>query len=141
MRDCHNRSFGIPVLLAAAMQLSALLSSPALAQSPNKSPEQAGAETITPLPNLTTTTADEPLLYLSTPDPVVSSDILTVPPGGVSHWMTHPVPAYVYVLQGDLTIEFADGRKSKTVHEGEVALQPRGRGTVDAMREKVRFAS
>jgi quercetin dioxygenase-like cupin family protein len=133
----------LPVILAASLQLSTLLPSSAIAQSaPAGEPrDTGGAETITPLPDLTTTTAGEPLLYLSTPNPVISSDILTVPPGGVSHWMTHPVPAYVYVLQGDLTIEFADGRKSKTVHEGEVALQPRGRGTVDAMREKVRFAS
>ena len=89
-----------------------------------KSSQQGGAETVTPLPDLTTTTADEPLLYLSTPNPVISSDILTIPPGGISQWMTHPVPAYVYILQGDLTVEFIDGKK-KTFREGEVILQPR----------------
>jgi quercetin dioxygenase-like cupin family protein len=89
-----------------------------------KSSEEGGAETFTPLPDLTTTTADEPLLYLSTPYPVISSGILTIPPGGISRWMIHPVPAYVYILQGDLTVEFIDG-KEKTFREGEVILQPR----------------
>ena len=108
-------------LLGAAL----LLATPAVAQSPvNKQQQPAGAETITALPDLTTTTADEPLLYPSTPNPVISSDILTVPAGGVTQWMTHPNPEYVYVLQGDLTVQFADG-KEKTFHQGDVLLQPR----------------
>ena len=115
-------SIGVPILLGAALQLSTLLPSLAVAGTPAQ--EQGGAETITRLPDLTTTTAGEPLLYLSTPNPVISSDILTIAPGGVSRWMTHPVPAYIFVLQGDLTIQFADGTE-KTVHQGEVALQPR----------------
>jgi len=117
---------GLPALLVASLQFSTLLPSPAVAQtSPvNKPLEMGGAESIARLPDLTTTTAGEPLLYLSTPDPVISSDILTIPPGGVSRWMTHPVPAFVYVLQGDLTVQFTDGTE-KTFHEGDVLLQPR----------------
>jgi quercetin dioxygenase-like cupin family protein len=105
------------------------------ARSANSSREDSD-ETFTPLPDITTTTADEPLLYLSTPDPVISSGILTIPPGGISRWMIHPVPAYVYILQGDLTVEFIDGNK-KTFHEGEVILQPRAvwhRGRNEAQR-------
>jgi quercetin dioxygenase-like cupin family protein len=121
----HRRFIGGAVLLGAALQVSTLLTSPAVAQTQaNKLREPAGAETITPLADLTTTSAGEPLLYLGTPNPVISSDILTIPPGGVSRWMTHPVPAYVYVLQGSLTVQFMDG-KEKTVHQGEVLLQPR----------------
>jgi quercetin dioxygenase-like cupin family protein len=116
----------VPIVLAVSLQLSTLLPLSAIAQSPQARVPQdtGGAETITRLPDLNTTTAGEPLLYLSTPNPIISSDILTVPPGGVSRWMTHPVPAYVYVLQGDLTVEFTDGKR-KTFHEGEVILQPR----------------
>lgn len=99
-------------------------SSTARASHSTQSAQEGGGETVTPLPDLTTTTAGEPLLYLSTPDPVISSAILTIPRGGVSRWMIHPVPAYVYILQGDLTVEFIDGKK-KTFHEGEVILQPR----------------
>jgi quercetin dioxygenase-like cupin family protein len=54
----------------------------------------------------------------------MSSDILSIPPGGISHWMTHPVPAYLYILQGDLTVEFVDG-KQQTFHAGRVLLQSR----------------
>ena len=112
----------IPV--AFAIGLGALLTSSAIAQTaaPQKTEATGGSETITSLPDLTTTSAGEPLHYLSTPDPVVSSDILTVPPGKVSHWMVHPVPAYLYVLQGDLTLEFVDGKR-QTFHTGQSLLQ------------------
>ena len=127
MHGHNNRSFiAIAALIGAGLQLSALVTLPATAASTsaNKSQEMLTSETITPLPDLTTTTAGEPLLYLDTPNPVISSDILTVPPGGVTRWMTHPVPAYVYVLQGDLTVQLMDGRE-KIIHQGQVALQPR----------------
>jgi hypothetical protein len=32
--------------------------------------------------------------------PRISSDIVTVPPSGVSRRMAHPISVYVYVLQG-----------------------------------------
>jgi len=112
---------GAAALLAAALQVGATAPSQAAT---SESQMAGGAETITPLPDLTSTAAGEPLLYLSTPDPVVSSDILTIPPSGVSRWMTHPVPAYLYVLQGDLTVEFVDGHR-QTFHAGEALLQSR----------------
>ncbi len=112
------------VRVSISLALAALLTSSAVAQSAisQKTEATGGSETITSLPDLTTTTAGEPLHYLSTPDPVVSSDILTVPPGKVSRWMVHPVPAYLYVLQGDLTLEFIDGKR-QTFHTGEALLQ------------------
>ena len=124
----HTRRFNRPHLGAAALIAIALqvgIPAPAPAQPVTSEPQIAGgSETITPLPDLTSTAAGEPLLYLSTPDPVVSSDVLTIPPGGVSRWMTHPVPAYLYVLQGDLTVEFVDGHR-QTFHAGEALLQSR----------------
>jgi quercetin dioxygenase-like cupin family protein len=122
MNGRHNRSFMRTLVLLGA---TLLLTSPAVAQSPaNLEHEGAGTVTITPLPDLTTTTAGEPLLYFSTPNPVIRSDILAVPPGGVTRWMIHPAPEYLYILQGDLTVQFADG-KEKTFHQGQVLLQPR----------------
>ena len=110
--------------VSVSMALAMLLTSPAIAQTANsqKSGATGGSDSIVELPELTTTTAGEPLHYLSTPEPVVSSEILTVPPGGVSRWMTHPVPAYLYILQGDLTLEFADGKR-ETFHTGQALLQ------------------
>ena len=101
-----------------------MLPSPAFAE-PSitaKSPGSATITSIVPFPDLTTTSAGEPLLYPSTPDPVIKSDVLTIPPGGVTQWMTHPVPAYLYVLQGNLTVQFADGRQ-QTFHAGQAFLQ------------------
>ncbi|APR82797.1 Hypothetical protein A7982_08146 [Minicystis rosea] len=56
-----------------------------------------------------TTIAGEPLSYLSTPTPEISSSILTIAPGASTAWMTHPVPTYIYVLEGTLTVVFAEG--------------------------------
>jgi quercetin dioxygenase-like cupin family protein len=56
-----------------------------------------------------TTIAGEPLAYLATPTPEISSVIMTIPPGAATPWMTHPVPIYIYVLEGTLTVEFAEG--------------------------------
>ncbi len=59
----------------------------------------------------TVTDAGEPILYLSTPNPEISSTILTIPAGTTTEWMTHPVQGYVYVLEGTLTVEFSDGHR------------------------------
>jgi quercetin dioxygenase-like cupin family protein len=69
--------------------------------------------TTTALPPLTKTIAGEPLAYPNTPEPIVSSFVETIPPGGVTEWMTHPVPAYLYVLEGTLTVEIVDGTSHK----------------------------
>jgi quercetin dioxygenase-like cupin family protein len=56
-----------------------------------------------------TTVVGEPLNYLSTPDPEISSGIVTIPAGTTTEWMTHPVQGFLYVLEGTLTVEYADG--------------------------------
>ena len=80
--------------------------------------------TMTALPRLTTTIAGEPLAYPNTPEPVISSYVVTIPPGGVTEWMTHPVPAYLYVLEGTLTVELVDGTR-RTFEAGQNLLQCR----------------
>jgi quercetin dioxygenase-like cupin family protein len=65
------------------------------------------------------TDAGEPILYLNTPNPEISSAIMTIPAGTMTEWMTHPVQEYVYVLEGTLIVEFADGpRKEFTAGQG-----------------------
>jgi quercetin dioxygenase-like cupin family protein len=76
------------------------------------------------LPDLVQTIADERLEYPSTPVPVISSAVLTVPVGETTQWMVHPVPAYLYVLDGSLTVEFENGRTYE-FHEGKAFLQCR----------------
>jgi quercetin dioxygenase-like cupin family protein len=81
-------------------------------------------ETVTPVSKDDTTDAGEPITYPAGGTPEVTSAILTVPPSGKTEWMTHPVPGYVYVLEGTLTVEFEDGHRL-TFHSGQGFLQAR----------------
>jgi quercetin dioxygenase-like cupin family protein len=74
-------------------------------------PPATNEVTITMVSKDTTTDAGEPIHYLSTPNPEVSSMTLSLPPGAKTDWMTHPVPGYIYVLEGELTVEFEDGSR------------------------------
>jgi quercetin dioxygenase-like cupin family protein len=74
-------------------------------------PPATNEVTITMVSKDTTTDAGEPIRYLSTPNPEVSSMTLSLPPGAKTDWMTHPVPGYIYVLEGELTVEFEDGSR------------------------------
>ena len=59
------------------------------------------------------TDAGEPIVYLNTPSPEISSAIMTIPAGTTTEWMVHPVQGYVYVLEGTLIVEFADGPRKE----------------------------
>jgi quercetin dioxygenase-like cupin family protein len=66
---------------------------------------------LTPVSKDSTTIAGEPLVYLSTANPEISSGILTIPPGTTTEWMIHPVQGFVFVLEGTLTVEYAEGER------------------------------
>jgi quercetin dioxygenase-like cupin family protein len=66
---------------------------------------------ITDISKDSVTDAGEPILYLNTPNPEISSNVMTIPAGTTTEWMTHPVQGYVYILEGTLTVEFADGAR------------------------------
>ena len=93
------------------------------AQTAPPPPTQSQA-TITMVSKDSATDADEPIRYLSTPNPEVSAMILSLPPRGKTDWMTHPVPGYVYVLEGALTVEFEDGHRL-TFKAGQGFMQAR----------------
>lgn len=95
-----------------------------LAQVPPPPPAGTHQATITAVSKDTTTDAGEPIRYLSTPNPEVTAVILSLPPGGMTDWMTHPVPGYVYVLEGTLTVQFIDGTHV-TFKAGQGFLQAR----------------
>jgi quercetin dioxygenase-like cupin family protein len=71
-----------------------------------------------------TTIAGEPLAYPSTPNPEITSNIVPIAPGATTQWMTHPVPVYIYVLEGTLTVEFTDGSRREFA-AGQAFLQSR----------------
>jgi quercetin dioxygenase-like cupin family protein len=79
------------------------------AQTPNALPQHIGQATVTVVSSDTTDDAGDPITYLSTPNPEVTSAIVSLPQGGKTDWMTHPAPGYLYVLEGELTVEFEDG--------------------------------
>lgn len=97
-----------------------------LSASRNGSDVQASSasETVTTVSKDDTTDAGEPITYPTGVPPEVTAAVLTVPPGGKTEWMTHPVPGYVYVLQGTLTVEFQDGHHL-TFQSGQGFLQAR----------------
>ena len=96
------------------------------ARAQSKATPPVAAASITPVSHDSLTIAGEPELYLSTPEPEVSSVIFTLPPGGVSQWMIHPAPAYIYVLEGTLVVEFEDG-SHKSFRAGQGFLQCRSK--------------
>jgi quercetin dioxygenase-like cupin family protein len=70
------------------------------------------------------TIAGEPIAYPGNLVPEISSAIVTIPPGTTTQWMTHPSQGYIYVLEGTLTVEFADGPR-KEFQTGQAFLQTR----------------
>jgi quercetin dioxygenase-like cupin family protein len=85
----------------------------------------------------------EPLAYPDTPDPIISSFIVPIAAGAVTEWMTHPVPPYIYVLEGILSVEFAADGHVRTFEQGKAFLQARSqwhRGRNDTDRP-IRFLS
>jgi quercetin dioxygenase-like cupin family protein len=71
------------------------------------------------------TIVGEPLEYPSSPNPVISSNIVTIAPGTVTPWMIHPVQPYLYVLEGTLIVEFAADGSRQSFKAGQAFLQTR----------------
>jgi quercetin dioxygenase-like cupin family protein len=71
------------------------------------------------------TIGSEPLEYPTTPEPEVTSAIFTIEPGNQSEWMTHPVQPFLYVLEGTLTVEFAEDASRQSFEAGTGFLQTR----------------
>jgi quercetin dioxygenase-like cupin family protein len=72
---------------------------------------ESGKAVMTPVSKDSATSAGEPLVYLSTANPEISSAIMTIPPNTTTEWMIHPVQGFVFVLEGTLTVEYAGGER------------------------------
>jgi len=89
------------------------------------------------------TIVGEPIEYPSSPNPVITSNIVTIAPGTVTEWMIHPVQPYLYVLEGTLIVEFAADGSRQSFKAGQAFLQTRThwhRGRNDG-KNPVRFLS
>jgi quercetin dioxygenase-like cupin family protein len=49
----------------------------------------------------------QPVAYPAGP-PMITSAIVTIPPGGETGWHLHEVPLFVYVLEGTVTVDYGD---------------------------------
>jgi quercetin dioxygenase-like cupin family protein len=78
---------------------------------------------LAPVSRDTAAISGEKLAYPNSPDPEISSYIMSIAPGAVTEWMTHPVPGFVYILEGALTVEFATDGARQTFKPGEAFLQ------------------
>jgi quercetin dioxygenase-like cupin family protein len=106
--DYNERSRRAFLALGPAALTSIALTHPFLAGSTIMASE-SGKAMLTPVSKDSVTSAGEPLVYLSTANPEISSGIMTIPPGTTTEWMVHPVQGFVYVLEGTLTVEYAEG--------------------------------
>ena len=114
----RRRFLGLGGALAAGGLLSA--------SSPMAAEEDGIKATMTEVSKDCVTDAGEPIVYLNTPSPEISSAIMTIPAATTTEWMVHPVQGYVYVLEGTLIVEFADGHR-KEFKAGQGFPQARSR--------------
>lgn len=58
-----------------------------------------------------TTIVEQKIEYPKTNHPEMESVLVEIEPGSESGWHMHPVPTYVHVLEGTLTVEMEDGSR------------------------------
>ncbi len=71
------------------------------------------------------TVLDQPLRYPTKGKAQVSSSILVIEPGQETGWIKNPVPTYVYVLEGTITVEY-DGGVVKEFRAGSALIDAVG---------------
>ncbi len=76
---------------------------------------------LTPLLSSGSTIIDQPIAY---PEgtPKITAAIVTIPPGGETGWHLHEVPLVVYVLEGEVTVDYGE-KGVKVVKAGESMLE------------------
>ena len=68
------------------------------------------------------TITGQPIGYPITQNPEVSSVLVTIKAGGESGRHKHPVSPHIYVIEGQVTIEFDDGKRQR-FKAGEAFLE------------------
>ncbi len=71
----------------------------------------------------TSTTWDgDPIRYDPSPCPEVQAVLMEIAPGGTNPWHSHPVNAFVYILEGDFRVEL-ENHTSRDFHKGDAYAQ------------------
>ena len=102
----------------AAMTLFAITAASLSAQD---SPLPKGFEA-TPLLKSGETASGHKLQYPQTNAPEIVSVTATIAPGGQTALHQHPVPVFVYILEGELTVK-AQGGEARTYKAGDAFLE------------------
>ena len=74
--------------------------------------------TVKTLLRTSTNSAGQEIVYPHDGKAEVSILLISVPPGKQTGWHQHPVPLFGYVLQGQITVQLANGSK-QTFHQGD----------------------
>src|SRR6266540_3032734 len=107
--------FGTTLAFAGCLQ-------PALAQDSSALPQGFKVE---PVIKSGKTADGEPLKYPRGDKPEVVSVIGTLEAGGRTALHQHPVPVFVYLLEGTLTVK-QEGQKTRTYKQGDAFLETVG---------------
>lgn len=115
-----------PVCLFAGMAVAALVSlaAPAQAQPAETPPVVAPAVKAQVLLSSRTTGDGQPLVY-PTGEPLITSRVVEIPPGGETGRHRHLVPLFAYILEGELTIH-PDDAPPRRFKAGEGFMETAG---------------
>ncbi|MGB8355224.1 MAG: cupin domain-containing protein [Chthoniobacteraceae bacterium] len=116
----------IPRLLSLCA-LSICIATAAIAEDPTPAPTPAPAEYsnavhVTTLLRTTVTATGQPIEYVKTDKPLVTTVLVEIPPGKETGWHIHKMPCYAYVLSGKLDVEIAGG-KTLTYEAGQAIAE------------------
>ena len=106
--------------LARALSAAAFLSLP-LASVAAAEESVTYQNLLTPLLSTGKTIIDQQIAYPAG-TPKITAAIVTIPPGGETGWHLHEVPLYVYILEGEVTVDYGE-KGVKVVKEGESILE------------------
>lgn len=76
---------------------------------------------LTPVLKTGTDIIDQPIAY-PPGTPEITSVIVTIPPGGETDWHIHEVPLYVYILDGEVTVDYGE-KGIKVYKSGEAIME------------------
>jgi quercetin dioxygenase-like cupin family protein len=106
--------------LPACLALGAVLSLVALVRGAENG-AYARETKITPLVKTQVDGAGKPLVYPSG-TAEVTGVLVELPPGAQTNWHKHPVPAFAYMLEGELRVDLETGA-SRTFKPGDVITE------------------
>jgi len=122
----------IPRLLSLLCAVSLCLATAAIADDPTTTPASAVASAtpaeysnevhVTKLLRTTVTATGQPIEYVKTDKPLVTTVLVEIPPGKETGWHIHKMPCYAYVLSGKLTVEI-EGGKTLTYEAGQAIAE------------------